>query len=99
MPELTMVESIRQALDLEMKRDDKIVLLGEDIGINGGVFRATEGLMKKYGESRVLDTPLSESGVIGFAIGMALYGLHPIAEIQFVDFIWPALPACLSILF
>ncbi|MFX1483138.1 MAG: alpha-ketoacid dehydrogenase subunit beta [Promethearchaeota archaeon] len=89
MAEMTMVESIRHTLDQEMERDPKIVLLGEDIGVNGGVFRVTEGLIKKYGPERVIDTPLSESGVIGFATGMALYGLHPIPEIQFVDFIWP----------
>jgi pyruvate dehydrogenase E1 component beta subunit len=96
MAELTMVESIRLALDQEMEHDPKVVLLGEDIGINGGVFRATEGLMKKYGAERVLDTPLNESGVIGFAVGMALYGLHPVAEIQFVDFIYPGMDQIIS---
>jgi pyruvate dehydrogenase E1 component beta subunit len=89
MAELTLVESIRQTLSQEMERDPKIVLLGEDIGTNGGVFRVTEGLIDKFGPERVIDTPLSESGIIGFATGMALYGLHPIPEIQFVDFIWP----------
>jgi 2-oxoisovalerate dehydrogenase E1 component beta subunit len=74
-----------------MENNDKIILLGEDVGPNGGVFRATIGLHKKFGEARVLDTPLSESGIIGFAVGMALYGLMPIAEIQFSDFIWPAM--------
>jgi pyruvate dehydrogenase E1 component beta subunit len=88
MPELTMVESIRQALSQEMEHDANMILMGEDIGVNGGVFRATDGLITKFGAERVIDTPLSETGVIGFAIGMALYGLHPVAEIQFVDFIW-----------
>jgi pyruvate dehydrogenase E1 component beta subunit len=88
MPELTMVESIREALNMEMKKDSKMILLGEDIGVNGGVFRATDGLIRTFGPERVIDTPLSETGVIGVAIGMALYGLHPVAEIQFVDFIW-----------
>jgi 2-oxoisovalerate dehydrogenase E1 component beta subunit len=85
-----MVEALRTALDQEMDRNDKVVLLGEDIGVNGGVFRVTEGLIDKYGSNRVIDTPLSETGIIGFATGMALYGLNPIAEIQFIDFIWSA---------
>lgn len=96
LPEQTMVESIRLALDEEMERDDRVILLGEDIGVNGGVFRATEGLLDKYGKERVIDTPLSESGVIGFATGMALYGLRPVAEIQFVDFIWPGFDQIMS---
>jgi len=73
-----------------MRRNDKIVLLGEDVGVNGGVFRATEGLFQEFGPNRVIDTPLSESGIIGVSIGMALYGLRPVAEIQFMDFIYPA---------
>lgn len=96
MPELTLVESVRFALDEEMERNDQIILLGEDIGKNGGVFRATQGLLDKYGPDRVLDTPLNESGVIGFAIGMALYGLRPVAEIQFIDFIYPAFDQIVS---
>jgi 2-oxoisovalerate dehydrogenase E1 component beta subunit len=73
-----------------MQRNEKIVLLGEDIGVNGGVFRATEGLYKEFGPNRVFDTPLAESGIIGGSIGMALYGLKPVPEIQFMDFIYPA---------
>ncbi|MFX0208544.1 MAG: alpha-ketoacid dehydrogenase subunit beta [Candidatus Hodarchaeota archaeon] len=96
MPELTLVESVRLALDEEMERDDRVILLGEDIGKNGGVFRATQGLLDKYGSERVLDTPLNESGVIGFAIGMALYGLRPVSEIQFIDFIYPAFDQIVS---
>ena len=85
MPELTLVESVRLALEEELDRNDKLIVLGEDVGPNGGVFRATQGLLEKYGPQRVLDTPLSENGIIGFAIGMALMGLKPVAEIQFVD--------------
>ncbi|MHA2369770.1 MAG: alpha-ketoacid dehydrogenase subunit beta, partial [Candidatus Hodarchaeales archaeon] len=81
MPELTIVQAVNLALDEEMARDDRVTLLGEDIGVNGGVFRATQGLHDKYGEKRVLDTPLNESGIIGFGIGMALYGLLPVVEV------------------
>ncbi len=91
MTDLTIVQAVNLALDQEMARDENVILLGEDIGVNGGVFRATVGLIEKYGENRVLDTPLNESGIIGFAIGMALYGLKPIPEVQFADFIWPAM--------
>ncbi len=96
MAELTIIEAVRLALDQEMARDESVVLLGEDIGPDGGVFRATQGLYEKYGSDRVLDTPLNESGIIGFAIGMALYGLRPVAEIQFAEFIWPAMDQILS---
>ena len=91
MAELTIVEAVRLALEEEMERNDRIIILGEDVGPNGGVFRATQGLQSKFGEKRVLDTPLNESGIVGSAIGMALYGLRPVAEIQFADFIWPAM--------
>ena len=86
---LNIVQAVNHALRDEMKRNDKIVLLGEDIGVNGGVFRATEGLFQEFGPNRVIDTPLSESGIIGVSIGMALYGLKPVPEIQFLDFIYP----------
>lgn len=91
MAELTIIEAVRLALEEEMERNDRVLVLGEDVGPNGGVFRATQGLQKKFGEKRILDTPLNESGIVGFAIGMALYGLRPVAEIQFSDFIWPAM--------
>ena len=91
MAELTIIEAVRLALEEEMERNNKIIILGEDVGPNGGVFRATQGLQEKFGAERILDTPLNESGIIGFAIGMALYGLRPVAEIQFADFIWPAM--------
>jgi len=73
-----------------MRRDDRIIVLGEDVGKDGGVFRATEGLYDEFGQDRVIDTPLAESGIIGTAIGMAIYGLNPVPEIQFLDFIYPA---------
>jgi pyruvate dehydrogenase E1 component beta subunit len=90
MPQMNMVQAINDALRLEMRRDDRIVVLGEDVGRVGGVFRVTQGLFDEFGEDRVIDTPLSENGIVGCAIGMALYGLVPVPEIQFSDFIWPA---------
>ncbi len=86
-----MIKSINQALDLIMSGDPDAIILGEDIGINGGVFRATDGLYKKYGADRVIDTPLAEIGIVGMAIGMSVAGLHPIPEIQFQDFIYTAM--------
>ena len=86
----TMVQALNQALSLEMERDSNVILLGEDVGIDGGVFRVSEGLLRKYGNSRVIDTPLAESGIIGTSIGMAAYGLRPIAEIQFMGFVYTA---------
>jgi len=93
---MTLVQAIRDALALEMERDPGVVLLGEDIGKNGGVFRATEGLWARFGSERVIDTPLAEAGIVGMAIGMALNGLRPVAEIQFVDFIYPAFDQIVS---
>ena len=90
MTERTMVQAINDALRSEMVRDDRIVVLGEDVGKIGGVFRVTQGLLEEFGDGRVIDTPLSESGIVGTAIGMALYGLIPIPEIQFADFIYSA---------
>jgi 2-oxoisovalerate dehydrogenase E1 component beta subunit len=90
MSEITMVQAVNHALREEMRADSDVVVLGEDVGINGGVFRATADLFDEFGEDRVIDTPLSESGIIGAAIGMAMYGLRPVPEIQFSDFIWPA---------
>lgn len=91
MSEKTMIQAISEALQLEMERDERIVLLGEDIGKNGGVFRATESLVEKYGKERVIDTPLAESAIIGSAVGMSLNGLRPVAEIQFFGFIYEAM--------
>ncbi len=91
MAQLTIVQAINQALSQEMARDDRVVLLGEDVGRDGGVFRVSEGLQEQFGPERVIDTPLSESGIVGAAIGMAAYGLRPVAEIQFMGFIYAAL--------
>jgi pyruvate dehydrogenase E1 component beta subunit len=83
-----MVEALNQALALELERDERVVLLGQDIGPNGGVFRVTDQLQKRFGEKRVFDTPLSESAIIGSSVGMAVYGLRPVAEIQFAGFLF-----------
>jgi len=90
MANLTMVQAINLALIQEMEKDDRVLLLGEDVGNNGGVFRVTEGLQKRFGEKRVVDTPLAESGIIGLSIGLAMGGLHPVPEIQFEGFLGPA---------
>jgi len=87
--QLNIVQAVNGALREEMRRDDRVVVLGEDVGRNGGVFRCTEGLIDEF-PNRVFDTPLSEGGIIGASIGMALYGMHPVPEIQFQDFIFPA---------
>jgi len=90
MANLTLVQAINLALIQEMERDDRVMILGEDVGLNGGVFRVTEGLHKRFGEHRVVDTPLAESGIIGTSVGLAMGGLRPIAEIQFEGFLGPA---------
>jgi pyruvate dehydrogenase E1 component beta subunit len=96
MAKLNMVQAINCALLDEMGNDDMIVIMGEDVGVNGGVFRVTEGLYEKFGADRVIDTPLAESGIIGTAIGMAAYGMKPVAEIQFMGFLPPALDQIIS---
>ena len=93
---VTLLQAVRDALLTEMAIDDRIVLLGEDVGKNGGVFRATEGLQKEFGEERVMDTPLAESGIIGLSVGMAVNGMRPVPEIQFMDFIFPAFDQIVS---
>ena len=85
-PILQMVQAINLALSQEMEKDDRVIILGEDVGLDGGVFRVTDGLINKFGDQRVLDTPLAESGIVGMSIGMALYGLRPVCEIQFSGF-------------
>ncbi len=90
MAEQNILEAIRSAMDEEMERDDRVMVLGEDVGKKGGVFGATEGLWAKYGDKRVLDTPLTEGMIAGAAMGAAVYGLRPIAEMQFADFVYPA---------
>ena len=91
MAEITLVEAVNRALAHEMARDDSVLLLGEDIGVNGGVFRATVGLQERFGRDRVIDTPLAEGAIAGVAVGMAAMGLKPVAEIQFTGFIYPAI--------
>ncbi len=90
MPQMTLVQSINSALAQEMEADPRVVCLGEDVGLNGGVFRVTEGLQKRFGPERVIDTPLSESGIMGTSIGLAMGGQRPIPEIQFEGFMGPA---------
>jgi 2-oxoisovalerate dehydrogenase E1 component beta subunit len=96
MPELTYIEAIRSAIDELMASDERVFIFGEDVGRRGGVFRATEGLLDKYGELRVIDAPLAESMIVGACIGAALNGMRPIAEIQFADFIHPAFDQIVS---
>jgi pyruvate dehydrogenase E1 component beta subunit len=86
MSEMTMIQAINLALHQEMEQDDRVIALGEDVGVDGGVFRVTDGLIEKFGEERVMDTPLAESAICGVSIGMAVYGLRPVCEIQFSGF-------------
>jgi len=90
MAEMTLIDAVRQGLDEELARDDRVFITGEDVGKRGGVFRATQGLFDKYGPERVIDSPLAELSIVGIGIGAALYGLRPVCEIQFADFIYPA---------
>ena len=96
MAELTLVEAVNAALAAEMARDERVLLIGEDIGVNGGVFRATDGLQARFGQERVIDAPLAEGGIAGVAVGMAAMGLRPVAEIQFTGFIYPAIDQILN---
>ncbi len=91
MPEQTVIEAVRDTMRAEMRRDDTVILLGEDVGNRGGVFLASDGLIDEFGEDRVIDMPLAESSICGVALGAAVNGMRPIAEIQFADFIWPAI--------
>ncbi|NSL50406.1 alpha-ketoacid dehydrogenase subunit beta [Calidifontibacillus erzurumensis] len=90
------IEAVTSALYEEMKRDEKVFILGEDVGKKGGVFKATQGLYEEFGENRVIDTPLAESAIVGVGIGAAMYGMRPVAEIQFADFIMPAVNQIIS---
>ena len=96
MAQMNMIEAIRSAMDVMMDRDPNVVVLGEDVGYFGGVFRCTDGLQRKYGEHRVIDAPIAEGGIIGTAIGMGVNGLRPIAEIQFADYIYPGFDQIVS---
>ncbi|MFB6196708.1 MAG: alpha-ketoacid dehydrogenase subunit beta, partial [Halobacteriaceae archaeon] len=93
---LTLVQSVRDGLQDEMRNDDRVIVLGEDVGENGGVFRATEGLYEEFGEDRVIDTPLAESGIIGTSVGLAAYGMRPVPEIQFSGFMYPGFDQIVS---
>jgi 2-oxoisovalerate dehydrogenase E1 component beta subunit len=93
---MTMVQAIQDALRIALREDPRVMVLGEDVGLNGGVFRVTEGLQAEFGAKRVCDTPLAENGIVGGAIGLALNGMRPVAEIQFVDFIYPAFDQIVS---
>jgi len=94
--QMNMIEAIRSALDLVMEKDPSVVVMGEDVGYFGGVFRCTDGLQRKFGEHRVIDAPIAEGGIIGAAIGMGLNGLRPVAEIQFADYIYPGFDQVVS---
>ncbi len=96
MPDITLVEAVTQALAYELAHDENIVIFGEDVGKNGGVFRATAGLQARFGERRVFDSPLAESMIAGLAVGMSLQGLKPVAEFQFMGFIYPAMNQIIS---
>jgi 2-oxoisovalerate dehydrogenase E1 component beta subunit len=96
MPQMTMVQAIQDGLRTALRDDPRVVVMGEDVGKNGGVFRVTEGLQAEFGEQRVTDTPLAENGIVGAAIGMALYGMRPIVEIQFIDFVYSAFDQIVS---
>lgn len=96
MPVMTYIQAVTTALREEMERDQKVFILGEDVGKKGGVFRATDGLYEEFGEERVLDTPLAESAIAGVGIGAAMYGMRPVAEMQFADFIMPAINQIIS---
>ncbi|MGD9893109.1 MAG: alpha-ketoacid dehydrogenase subunit beta, partial [Dehalococcoidia bacterium] len=91
MPEMTMVQAVRSAMEYELERDPLVLVLGEDVGRNGGVFRATEGLQERFGPRRVVDTPLAEMGIVGTAVGLAASGMAPVAEIQFLGFAYQAM--------
>lgn len=96
MPVMSYIQAVTAALREEMQRDEKVFVLGEDVGKKGGVFRATDGLYEEFGEARVLDTPLAESAIAGVGIGAAMYGMRPVAEMQFADFIMPAVNQIIS---
>src|SRR6476660_2608711 len=96
MPAMTMVQALNSAMDVMLQRDPGVVVFGEDVGFYGGVFRVTEGLQQKHGEQRVFDTPIAEGGMLAVAVGMGAYGLRPVVEIQFADYIYPATDPLIS---
>jgi len=96
MPTMNMVQALNSAMDIMLGRDRDVVIFGEDVGYFGGVFRATDGLQRKHGKQRVFDTPIAEGGILGVAVGMGAYGLRPVAEVQFADYIYPAMDQLVS---
>src|SRR5215813_7881172 len=96
MPTMNMVQALNSAMDVMLARDPDVLIFGEDVGFYGGVFRCTEGLQKKYGEQRVFDTPIAEGGMLATAVGMGAYGLRPVVEVQFADYIYPATDQLIS---
>jgi 2-oxoisovalerate dehydrogenase E1 component beta subunit len=96
MPAMNMVQALNSAMDVMLSRDPDVVIFGEDVGYFGGVFRVTDGLQRKYGKQRVFDTPIAEGGIVGIAVGMGAYGLRPVAEVQFADYIYPAMDQLIS---
>ena len=90
MAEMNMAQALNSAMNVMLGRDPDVLIMGEDVGYFGGVFRCTDGLQRKYGARRVLDTPLTEGGIVGAALGMGVYGLRPVVEIQFADYAYPA---------
>ena len=96
MPAMNMVQALNSAMDIMLARDRNVVIFGEDVGYFGGVFRATDGLQRKHGRERVFDTPIAEGGILGIAVGMGAYGLRPVAEVQFADYIYPAMDQLIS---
>src|SRR5579862_5234038 len=96
MPQMNMVQAVNSAMDVMLAKDPTVVVMGEDVGYFGGVFRVTDGLQRKYGEHRLLDTPIAEGGIVAAAIGMGVNGLKPVAEIQFADYIYPAFDQVVS---
>ena len=96
MAAMTMVQAINSALDICLTRDPDVVIFGEDVGYFGGVFRCTEGLQRKHGRTRTFDTPIAEGGILAVAVGMGAYGLRPVVEIQFADYIYPATDQLIS---
>ncbi len=96
MTKMTMVQAINNALTLELQKDKSVIVLGEDVGVDGGVFRVTDGLIDKFGPERIIDTPLAEAGIVGTSVGMSINGLRPVAEIQFSGFLYPAMQEIIS---
>src|SRR6202030_2738572 len=96
MPAMSMIQALNSALDVMLTRDPDVLTFGEDVGYFGGVFRVTEGLQRKHGLTRCFDTPITEGGILAAAVGMGAYGLRPVAEIQFADYIYPAIDQLIS---